>query len=68
MIMDYIKAKRPEMLSQVDTGDMQSDPGINKEEGITFEDIKPHVSMYQRKNGKMVYDILDKDEKSSRKI
>ena len=68
MIMDYIKAKRPEMLSQVDTGDMQSDPGINKEEGITFEDIKPYVSMYQGKNGKMVYDILDKDEKSVAKF
>ena len=68
MIMDYIKAKRPEMLSQVDTGDMQSDPGINKEEGITFEDIKPYVSMYQGKNGKMVYDILDKDEKSVEKF
>ena len=68
MIMDYIKAKKPEMLSQVDTGDMQSDPGINKEEGITFEDIKPYVSMYQGKDGKMVYDILDKDEKSVEKF
>ena len=68
MIIDYIKAKKPEMLSQVDTGDMQSDPGINKEEGITFEDIKPYVSMYQGKDGKMVYDILDKDEKSVEKF
>ena len=72
MIMDYIKAKKPEMLSQVDTGDMQSDPGINKEEGFpegtTFEDIKPYVSSYQdpdpKGKGKMVYDVLGKDEKS----
>ena len=68
MIMDYIKAKKPEMLSQVDTGDMQSDPGINKEEGITFEDIKPYVSMYQGKDGKMVYDILGKDGESVEKF
>jgi len=68
MIMDYIKTKKPEMLSQVDTGDMQSDPGINKEEGITFEDIKPYVSMYQGKDGKMVYDILGKDGESVEKF
>ena len=82
MIMDYIKAKKPEMLSQVDTGDMQSDPGINKEEGITFEDIKPYVSSYQDKEGsndpkspnfnpnygKQVYDVLDKDGKSVKKF
>ena len=68
MIMDYIKAKRPEMLSQVDTGDMQSDPGINKEETISFEDIKPYVSIYKGKDGKTVYDVLDKDEKSVQKF
>ena len=68
MIMDYIKAKKPEMLSQVDTGDMQSDPGINKEETISFEDIKPYVSIYKGKDGKTVYDVLDKDEKSVQKF
>ena len=68
MIMDYIKAKKPEMLSQVDTGDMQSDPGINKEEKISFEDIKPYVSIYKGKDGKTVYDVLDKDEKSVQKF
>ena len=68
MIMDYIKAKRPEMLSQVDTGDMKSDPGINKDEAISFEDIKPYVSIYKGDDGKTVYDVLDKDEKSVQKF
>ena len=31
---------------------------------ITFEDIKPYVSMYKGDDGKMTYDVLDKDEKS----
>ena len=33
-------------------------------EAITFEDIKPYVSMYKGDDGKMVYDVLDKDSKS----
>jgi len=33
-------------------------------EAITFEDIKPYVSMYKGDDGKMVYDVLNKDEKS----
>ena len=33
-------------------------------EAITFEDIKPYVSMYKGDDGKMTYDVLDKDEKS----
>ena len=36
MIMDYIKAKRPEMLSKIDTGDMKQEV---EDEAITFEDI-----------------------------
>ena len=35
-----------------------------EKEAITFEDIKPYVSMYKGDNGKMVYDVLDKDSKS----
>ena len=31
---------------------------------LTFEDIKPYVSMYKGDDGKTVYDVLDKDEKS----
>ena len=37
-------------------------------EEITFEDIKPYVSMYKGDDGKMVYDILNKDEKSVTKF
>ena len=36
----------------------------NQLEGLTFEDIKPYVSMYKGDDGKMTYDVLDKDEKS----
>ena len=35
-----------------------------EKEAITFEDIKPYVSMYKGDDGKMTYDVLDKDEKS----
>ena len=33
-------------------------------EQVTFEDIKPYVSMYKGDDGKMVHDVLDKDGKS----
>ena len=33
-------------------------------ENVTFEDIKPYVSMYKDDNGKIVNDVLDKDGKS----
>jgi len=37
-------------------------------ESITFEDIKPYVSMYRdEQTGKMTYDVLDKDEQSAYK-
>ena len=39
-----------------------------KNEAITFEDIKPYVSMYQGKDGKMVYDVLGKDGESVEKF
>ena len=35
-----------------------------EDQAITFEDIKPYVSMYKGDDGKMVYDVLDKDSKS----
>ena len=38
--------------------------GDKPNEAITFEDIKPYVSMYKGKDGKIVHDILDKDGKS----
>lgn len=68
MILDYISQKDPTLVSKIETGDMKQDPGINKKEEITFEDIKPYVSMYKGDDGKMVYDILDKDEKSVTKF
>ena len=45
-------------------------PGMKQKmfagEKVTFEDIKPYVSMYKdSESGKMVYDVLDKDEKSA---
>ena len=36
----------------------------NQLEGLTFEDIKPYVSMYKGDDGKIVHDVLDKDENS----
>ena len=36
----------------------------NQLEGLTFEDIKPYVSMYKGDDGKVVHDVLDKDENS----
>ncbi len=33
-------------------------------EDLTFEDIKPYVSMYKGDDGKTVHDVLDKDGKS----
>ena len=37
-------------------------------EAITFEDIKPYVSMYKGDDGKMVYDVLGKDGESVEKF
>ena len=38
----------------------------NQLEGLTFEDIKPYVSMYRDdKDGKMIYDVLDKNSNSA---
>ena len=34
------------------------------EDGTTFEDIKPYVSMYKGDDGKTVHDVLDKDGNS----
>jgi len=59
IIMDYISQKDPTLVSKIETGDMKQEV-----EAITFEDIKPYVSMYKGKDGKIVHDILDKDGKS----
>jgi len=45
-----------------------ADKTENQLEGLTFEDIKPYVSMYRdEQTGKMMYDVLDKDEQSAYK-
>ena len=44
--------------------DYLDDEFKNQLEGLTFEDIKPYVSMYKGDDGKIVHDVLDKDEKS----
>ena len=41
-----------------------ADKTENQLEGLTFEDIKPYVSMYKGDDGKTVHDVLDKDGKS----
>ncbi len=66
MIMDYVSQKDPTLVSKIDTGDMNNEP--KEDEAITFEDIKPYVSMYKGADGKMVYDVLDKDGNSVEKF
>jgi hypothetical protein len=45
-----------------------ADKTENQLEGLTFEDIKPYVSMYKdEQDGKTVYDVLDKDGASAYK-
>jgi hypothetical protein len=44
-----------------EVGRMKSKYGGNQLEGLTFEDIKPYVSMYKDKDGKIVNAVLDKD-------
>jgi hypothetical protein len=48
--------------------DYLDDDFRNQLEGLTFEDIKPYVSMYKdEQDGKTVYDVLDKDGASAYK-
>ena len=46
-----------------EAGRMKSKFEGNQLEGLTFEDIKPYVSMYKDKDGKIVNAVLDKDGK-----
>ena len=39
-----------------------------EKEAITFEDIKPYVSMYKGDDGKTVFDVLNKDGNSVKKF
>ena len=49
---------------EYEAGRMKSKSEGNQLEGLTFEDIKPYVSMYKDKDGKTVNDVLDKDGNS----
>ena len=66
MIMDYVSQKDPTLVSKINTGDMDNEP--KEDEAITFEDIKPYVSMYAGKDGKTVYDVLNKEGESVKKF
>ena len=56
-LVDMLKKRRAELQKK-------KEPAFAGEQ-VTFEDIKPYVSMYHGDDGKMVYDVLDKDEKSA---
>ena len=64
--MDKHTSKDPELQKEL----MKRKAELTKEEPafageqVTFEDIKPYVSMYKGDDGKMVHDVLDKDGKS----
>ena len=53
-----------DFLNSEEFDDYLDDEFRNQLEGLTFEDIKPYVSMYKGDDGKIVHDVLDKDEKS----
>jgi hypothetical protein len=61
--MDPNTSKDPEMQAEIQK--RKRELGMPKEEnqleGLTFEDIKPYVSMYTDKDGKKVNAVLDKD-------
>jgi hypothetical protein len=61
--MDPNTSKDPEMQAEIQK--RKKELGMPKEEnqleGLTFEDIKPYVSMYTDKDGKKVNAVLDKD-------
>ena len=66
MIMDYVMKRDPQVATRLDTGDMDNEP--KEDEAITFEDIKPYVSMYKGDDGKTVFDVLNKDGDSVKKF
>ena len=64
--MDYVMKRDPQVATRLDTGDMNNEP--KEDEAITFEDIKPYVSMYKGDDGKTVFDVLNKDGNSVKKF
>ena len=56
-VMDMVKKRKKELEKA------KKIPAFAGED-VTFEDIKPYVSMYRDEDGKIVNDVLDKDGKS----
>ena len=63
--MDPNTSKDPEMQAEIQKRkkELEMPKEENQLEGLTFEDIKPYVSMYTDKDGKKVNAVLDKDGK-----
>jgi hypothetical protein len=61
--MDPNTSKDPEMQAEIQKRkkELEMPKEENQLEGLTFEDIKPYVSMYTDKDGKKVNAVLDKD-------
>jgi len=61
--MDPNTSKDPEMQAEIQKRkrEIEMQKEENQLEGLTFEDIKPYVSMYTDKDGKKVNAVLDKD-------
>ena len=64
--MDKHTSKDPELQKELmkRKAELTQEEPVFAGEEITFEDIKPYVSMYKGDDGKMVHDVLDKDGKS----
>ena len=63
--MDPNTSKDPELQAEIQKRKKELEMGTDESqlEGLTFEDIKPYVSMYTDKDGKKVNAVLDKDGK-----
>jgi hypothetical protein len=63
--MDPNTSKDPELQAEIQKRkkELGMTTDENQLEGLTFEDIKPYVSMYTGKDGKKVNAVLDKDGK-----
>ena len=61
--MDPNTSKDPELQAEIQKRKKELEMGTDESqlEGLTFEDIKPYVSMYTDKDGKKVNAVLDKD-------
>ena len=63
LVVKY-KANKDREEKMQKAGIIKREPAFAGEQ-VTFEDIKPYVSMYKADDGKQVYDVLDKDGESA---